>query len=101
MKKSIIAIFKSLSLENVILKINSIGDSESRKNYSKALKEYFTPYINDMCEDCKRRIETNPLRILDCKVDKEHKAFTNAPTTIEYLNEEIMTRYKLEKNSST
>ena len=54
----------SLGLTNVKLKINSIGDDNSRASYRNALKEYFAPYIDKMCDDCKQRYELNPLRIL-------------------------------------
>ena len=87
------AIFKKLGLKNIKLKINSIGNLESRKLYSKALKEYFSQYISNMCDDCKIRIETNPMRILDCKNDKniivdDVKVMENAPKINEYLTDE-------------
>ena len=50
--------------------------------------EYFKPHIDDLCEDCKCRFEKNPLRILDCKIDKDKEIMKNAPKTIDYLNEE-------------
>ena len=81
-------IFNGLGIKNVTVKVNSIGNFESRQNYSKALKEYFEKHIDSMCEDCKRRINTNPMRILDCKVDKNHDALKNVPLINDYLTEE-------------
>ncbi len=81
-------IFNGLGIKNVTVKVNSIGNFESRQNYSKALKEYFEKHIDTMCEDCKRRINTNPMRILDCKVDKNHEALKNVPVINDYLTEE-------------
>ena len=81
-------IFTGLGIENVTIKINSIGNFESRQNYSKALKEHFSKYINTMCEDCKRRINTNPMRILDCKVDAKHEALKEVPSINDYLTTE-------------
>ena len=52
-----------------------------------ALKEHFAPYLDELCSDCKNRFETNPLRILDCKVDRDHPSMKNAPKTIDYLSE--------------
>ncbi len=78
-------IFTGLGLKNITLKINSIGNFESRQNYSKALKEYFSKYIDTMCEDCKRRLNTNPMRILDCKVDKDNEALKHVPSIHDYL----------------
>ncbi|MFA6843383.1 MAG: histidine--tRNA ligase, partial [Bacilli bacterium] len=72
-------IFKSLGIKNVVLHINSIGDAASRLNYSSFLQTYFKEYIDSMCIDCQRRLTTNPMRILDCKVDKENIAIKNAP----------------------
>ena len=78
-------IFSGLGIKNVTIKVNSIGNFESRQNYSKALKAYFEKYVDTMCEDCKRRINTNPMRILDCKVDKDHEALKNVPSINDYL----------------
>ena len=75
------------------IKINSLGDNESRENYRKALVDYLTPHINDLCDDCKERLSKNPLRILDCKVDWDSDIIKNAPRTIDYLNEESLNRY--------
>ena len=83
----------SLGLTNVKLKINSIGDDNSRASYRNALKEYFAPYIDKMCDDCKQRYELNPLRILDCKVEEDIKIAANAPLVTEYLSKESEERF--------
>lgn len=80
--------YKLLGLKGIKVNINSLGDAESRKNYRDALIEYFKPHINILCEDCKTRFLKNPLRILDCKVDKETEILKNAPSILDYLNEE-------------
>lgn len=80
--------YKLLGLKGIKVNINSLGDAESRKNYREALIEYFKPHINTLCEDCKNRFLKNPLRILDCKVDKETEILKNAPSILDYLNEE-------------
>lgn len=79
--------YKLLGLKGIKVNINSLGDAESRKNYRDALIEYFKPHINTLCEDCKTRFSKNPLRILDCKVDKETEILKNAPSILDYLNE--------------
>ena len=81
-------IYKMLGLKGLKVNINSLGDNESRMNYRKALVDYFTPHIDEFCDDCKERLEKNPLRILDCKVDKDNKILKEAPKTIDYLNKE-------------
>ena len=78
---------KKLGLKGVKVRINSLGDTESRKNYQKALKAHFEPFRDELCSDCQVRIDKNPLRILDCKVDKDHHAIKDAPTPVDYLNE--------------
>lgn len=80
--------YKLLGLKGIKVNINSLGDAESRKNYRDALIEYFKPHINTLCEDCKTRFLKNPLRILDCKVDKETEILKNTPSILDYLNEE-------------
>ena len=80
-------ITKRLGIKSVRILINTLGDDESRNNYRAALKEYFKPYLSELCEDCQRRYELNPLRILDCKVDRDHPCFANAPVIQDYLND--------------
>ena len=89
-----VLLYKMLGLKGIKVKINSLGDRESRDNYREALIKYFTPHIKDLCEDCNDRLNKNPLRILDCKVDKDSEILKNAPTTIEYLNEESKNRFE-------
>ncbi len=86
--------YRLLGLDDVVVELNSLGDNESRKNYRDALVAYFKPHIHDLCEDCQERLEKNPLRILDCKVDAENKIIKDAPKTIDYLNEESKKRYE-------
>ena len=80
-------LYKILGLKGIKVNINTLGDIESRLKYREALLEYFKPHLNSLCEDCKNRYETNPLRILDCKVDHELDIMKNAPKISEYLNE--------------
>ena len=81
----IVNFYKLLGLKGIKVNINSLGDKTSRDNYHQALIEYFKPHINDMCEDCQKRFEKNPLRILDCKVDHNLDIMKNAPKMTDYL----------------
>jgi len=83
-----VTIVKALGLKNVRLVINTLGDSQSRDMHKQALKAHFKPYLDELCYDCNQRFEKNPLRILDCKVDKEHEAMKTAPKTLDYLTDE-------------
>ncbi|MDO5374601.1 MAG: histidine--tRNA ligase [Staphylococcus rostri] len=80
-------IYQSFGLKNLKLVINSIGDAESRVEYQQALREHFQPVIHNYCPDCQKRIETNPMRILDCKVDRNQPEMATAPAITDYLNE--------------
>lgn len=79
--------YQALGLKSIKLVINSLGDQESRQNHRKALIDHFTPYKNELCSDCQQRLEQNPLRILDCKKDKDHIALQTAPSILDYLND--------------
>ena len=78
---------KRLGLKGVSVRINSLGDDESRRAYQEALTNHFLPHEKTLCPDCKTRLNKNPLRILDCKVDQNHEAVLQAPTPQDYLNE--------------
>lgn len=83
----------SLGLKQFKIEVNTIGDRESREAYNKALVEHFEPVIGELCDDCKRRLKQNPLRILDCKVDHKHPSVVNAPLNRDYLNKESKEYY--------
>lgn len=82
-----ITVVEALGLKNIQLHLNSLGDQESRDAYREALRLHFKPALNELCHDCQMRYEKNPLRILDCKVDKVHPLMETAPRTIDYLSE--------------
>ena len=83
----------SLGLENIKVKVNSLGDAESRNTYRDALKAYFLPHLDEMCEDCKQRYELNPLRILDCKVPSDHELALKAPRINDFLSENSRNKF--------
>ncbi|WP_290033391.1 histidine--tRNA ligase [Ligilactobacillus cholophilus] len=80
-------LFKKLGIKNIKLVINSLGDSESRDNYRKALINYLEPYFNELSEDSQSRLYKNPLRVLDSKDEKDQEIIKNAPSILDYLNE--------------
>ncbi|MEC3839041.1 histidine--tRNA ligase [Bacillus amyloliquefaciens] len=82
------SIYRKAGLKNVKLVLNSLGDQDSRKAYREALVKHFEPCIGEFCSDCQSRLHTNPLRILDCKKDREHELMKTAPSILDYLNEE-------------
>ena len=78
---------KNVGLSNYRLEINSIGCSTCTKDYDKALINYFTPFQNELCSDCIKRLEKIPKRILDCKLPSCKKIAENAPSMLDYLDE--------------
>lgn len=84
-------VIDSLGLSNVNIKINSLGDINSRANYNKVLQNYFKDYVDELCENCKTRIDTNPMRILDCKIDGGKNFVKNAPKPLDHLTSDART----------
>ena len=82
-----------LGLKNFELQINSIGCENCTKDYDRALKEYFTPFENDLCSDCRRRLKKNPKRVLDCKVKSCKIIAEDAPSMLDYLDEECSAHF--------
>ena len=75
----------SLGLNEINLLINSVGDSECRPAYVAKLKEYYSGHQAVLCDDCKSRLDRNPLRLLDCKVETCHALGNDAPQSAENL----------------
>ncbi len=87
-------ILKDLKLKNLVVEINSIGDSQCRSYYKKLLVSYFKSREQALCQDCKRRLRENPLRILDCKEEKCQPVKAQAPQMIDHLCEECHKHFK-------
>lgn len=80
--------FNRLGLKDLYIVINSIGEKEARERYVEALKEYLTPFKEELSEDSKMRFEKNPLRILDSKDETDQKILENGPKLSSFLDEE-------------
>lgn len=91
-------IYESFGLKHLKLVINSIGDSESRKEYNEALVNHFEPVIDTFCSDCQSRLHTNPMRILDCKIDRDKEVIKTAPRITDYLNDDSKAYYEQVKH---
>ena len=87
-------LYRAVGITDVKLVINSLGDLDSRHRHREALIQHFKPRIHEFCEDCQNRLEQNPLRILDCKVDHEHALMKTAPSILDYLNESSAAYFK-------
>ncbi len=81
-------LLKELGIENFTVHLNTLGDLTTRQNYTAALKKYLKPHLKELCPDCQKRYETNPLRIIDCKADKDNDVLKNVPKISDYLTDE-------------
>ncbi len=90
--------FKELGIKNIKVIINSIGGVETRKKYREALISHFKKDIDNFCQDCKDRINKNPLRILDCKIDMDNELIKSAPSILSYLNDEEKNHFEKVKD---
>ncbi len=86
------ALFARLGIKGLSLQINSLGDSACRGTYRDALRKYLESKLPTLCADCRRRYETNPLRVLDCKVDADK--FGDSPVMLDYLCEPCKVHFR-------
>lgn len=92
---------KNLGLADLKLKINTVGCPACRPVYKKKLTEYFTENVDELCGDCRRRLEKNPLRILDCKIDGLKDFMEDAPKIKTCLCDECREHFNAVKNFLT
>ncbi len=79
-------ILKSLGLTNLSVTLNSIGDIKERNIYKENLKSFLRERYSELCEDCKKRVDKNPLRVLDCKKESCINVTKDAPKILDYLS---------------
>lgn len=87
-------ILNEIGIKNISLQINSIGCPECRKNYHKALKEYFEGKKSELCNTCLERLDRNPMRILDCKSPICGKVAAGAPVVLDFLCEDCKSHFE-------
>ena len=86
-------LFNTLGIKDVTLHLNSLGNTDSRLAYRQALIDYLTPMRESVSKDSQRRLEENPLRVLDSKEKEDKVAVENAPSILDYLDEESQTHF--------
>lgn len=86
-------LFNTLGINDVTLHLNSLGNTDSRLAYRQALIDYLTPMRESLSKDSQRRLEENPLRVLDSKEKEDKVAVENAPSILDYLDEESQTHF--------
>lgn len=87
-------VFGFLGIDRIRLEINSIGCPTCRKEYQKALKEYFESRKDELCPTCIERLDRNPMRILDCKSPVCHEIAAGAPIILDYLCDECREHFE-------
>lgn len=86
-------LFNTLGIKDVTLHLNSLGNTESRLSYRQALIDYLTPMRESLSKDSQRRLDENPLRVLDSKEKEDKVAVENAPSILDYLDEESQAHF--------
>ncbi len=81
------ALYTTLRVEPITILVNNVGRGDDRARYREALVAFLTPHEPALCPDCKRRLATNPLRVLDCKVETCKAIVARAPSVLDYLGE--------------
>ncbi|NTW14178.1 MAG: histidine--tRNA ligase [Candidatus Moranbacteria bacterium] len=87
-------VVQELGLKNIEFQVNSIGSTESRKRYEKALVRFLESQKQKLCQNCRERLSTNPMRTLDCKEDKCAQLTATAPQAIDFLDDESRAHFK-------
>lgn len=88
-------IVRELGLKNIEFQVNSIGIPESRRDYEKVLVRYLESQKHKLCQNCRERLTTNPMRILDCKEEKCIQVTAHAPQSLDYLDLPSREHFKL------
>lgn len=91
------SLLEKLGITDLEVHINSVGTNASRTKYREMLLNFLEPMKDELCEDCRMRMEKNPLRVLDCKVDKCKELTKDAPSIIDSLTEEERNHYETVK----
>lgn len=95
------AVYESLGVQGLRLRINSLGDPGTRVPYRRALREYFEPHAGTLSPASRERLQTNPLRILDSKDEHERRLLRDAPRLIDFIGEESRAYYEEVKDLLT
>jgi histidyl-tRNA synthetase len=90
----VMGLLKMMGLTELSLQLNSLGCPDCRAPFRQALKNYLAQKIDSLCADCRRRAETNPLRVFDCKVETCKEVVTEAPSMIGFLCDDCRDHFK-------
>jgi histidyl-tRNA synthetase len=88
-----LAVYDALGVTDTVLRINTLGTPDRREAYVEALRDYLAPYADDLSDTSRRRLERNPLRVLDTKLEHEQKILRDAPQLLDFVNDESRAHY--------
>jgi len=92
-------LYSSVGITSLEVLINSVGNGADREHYREALVAFATPMQQELCSDCQRRLTTNPLRLLDCKVKSCKERMANAPSILDSLGDESSAHFEQARNA--
>jgi histidyl-tRNA synthetase len=90
-------VYRAFGIENMTLRINTLGTPADRAEYVEALRDYLDPHRDELSETSQRRLQKNPLRVLDTKLEHEQDILQNAPRLIDFVDEESQRDYEAAK----
>lgn len=93
-----IQVYEALGLSDFRLRINSLGNENSRPRFREALIEFLTPYMDELTETSRQRLASNPLRILDTKNEREREILSGAPTLMDFIDTGSLIHYEMVKS---
>ncbi len=88
------AVYRALGVTDTRLRINTLGTPDRREQYVDALRDFLEPYADELSETSRKRLERNPLRVLDTKLDHEQEILRDAPVLLDYVNDESRAQYE-------
>ncbi|WP_428268240.1 histidine--tRNA ligase [Haliangium sp.] len=88
------ALYSQLGVPDLDVAINSVGTGDDRERYRRSLLAFLTPHRDELCADCQRRLDTNPLRILDCKVSSCRLIVVDAPSVLDDLGDDSRAHFE-------
>ena len=94
-------VLERLGVQDIVLNLNSIGCPQCRAKYQEALKAYFAPHKDALCETCQERLVRNPMRLLDCKSPEDQVIAKDAPVILDYLCEDCSSHFEAVKSALT
>lgn len=83
----LVEFLRELEFEDLVVRLNTLGDEGARGRYREALRKFLAPHVDELGDDSRRRLEENPLRILDTKAPREREILADAPRLAQYLDE--------------